>query len=92
MRYEFRIAGAMPDLTVREAFPELESVFVPNQTLLFGPVTDEAHLYGLLSRFQALGLHVMELRQLPDQEATERPRTPTEGARSGGTAWPARPR
>ncbi|MER7772519.1 hypothetical protein [Kitasatospora sp. NPDC096140] len=79
MRYEFRIAGAMPEVTVREAFPELESVFVPNQTLLFGPVTDEAHLYGLLGRFQALGLHVMELRQLPDQDALGRPRSRTPG-------------
>ncbi|MER7582780.1 hypothetical protein [Kitasatospora sp. NPDC097691] len=79
MRYEFRIAGAMPEVTVREAFPELESVFVPNQTLLFGPVTDEAHLYGLLSRFQALGLHVMELRQLPEQDVLGRPRHRTPG-------------
>ncbi|SOB85694.1 hypothetical protein [Streptomyces sp. 1331.2] len=73
MRYEFRIAGAMSGLTVREAFPELESVFLPDQTLLFGPVTDEAHLYGLLSRFQALGLHVMELRRLPEPEALRWP-------------------
>ncbi|MFJ8622695.1 hypothetical protein ACIRD3_07590 [Kitasatospora sp. NPDC093550] len=79
MRYEFRIAGAVPDVIVREAFPELESVFVPDQTLLFGPVTDEAHLYGLLSRFQALGLHVVELRQLPDLETFGRPRTRTPG-------------
>ncbi|MFD8749974.1 hypothetical protein ACFV0O_03150 [Kitasatospora sp. NPDC059577] len=79
MRYEFRIAGAMPDVTVREAFPELESVLVPDQTLLFGRVTDEAHLYGLLSRFQALGLHVVELRQLPEQEPADRPRSRTPG-------------
>ncbi|MFI1394305.1 hypothetical protein [Streptomyces sp. NPDC020681] len=65
MRYEFRITGRL-SLTVADAFPELEKVLAPQQTLLFGRVTDEAHLYGLLVRFQDLGLHVVEMRQLPD--------------------------
>ncbi|MDH6129920.1 hypothetical protein P3T39_006913 [Kitasatospora sp. GP82] len=38
----------------------------PEQTLLFGTVTDEAHLYGLLARFQSLGLRVLEMRKLPE--------------------------
>ncbi|WP_329569233.1 hypothetical protein [Kitasatospora sp. NBC_01266] len=66
MRYEIRVAGVMSDMTLREAFPELESFAMVNQTVLFGPVTDEAHLYGLLARFQSLGLRVVELRQLPE--------------------------
>ncbi len=65
MRYEIRIAGRMLEDTVRTAFPELSSCYIPDQTLLFGDVTDEAHLYGLLNRFQSLGLRVTELRQLP---------------------------
>ena len=51
------------------AFPELESLAVPPQTILYGPLTDEAHLYGLLARFQSLGLRVVELRQLPERPA-----------------------
>lgn len=39
---------------------------VSGQTLLYGPVVDEAHLYGLLARFRSLGLRVVEMRQLPD--------------------------
>ncbi|MEV5282574.1 hypothetical protein [Streptomyces sp. NPDC051994] len=65
MRYEIRVDGQMSDL-LTEAFPELESFVVPHQTVLFGRVTDEAHLYGLLARFQSLGLHVAEMRRLPE--------------------------
>jgi hypothetical protein len=65
MRYEIRVDGQMSD-TLTEAFPELESFVASPQTVLFGPVTDEAHLYGLLARFQSLGLHVVEMRRLPE--------------------------
>lgn len=66
MRYEIRIAGAILETTAREAFPELEPRVVPAQTILCGQVVDEAHLYGLLVRFQELGLRVTELRQVPE--------------------------
>ncbi|WP_328675365.1 hypothetical protein OG905_21490 [Streptomyces sp. NBC_00322] len=65
MRYEFRVTGRL-SRPIAEAFPELEEVAAAPQTLLFGPVTDEAHLYGLLMRFQDLGLHMVEMRRLPD--------------------------
>ncbi|MFD4935051.1 hypothetical protein [Streptomyces virginiae] len=64
MRYEFRISGAVPD-TLAASFPELARILVPEQTLLFGSVADEAHLYGVLTRFQSLGLRVLEMRRLP---------------------------
>jgi hypothetical protein len=35
------------------------------QTVLYGFVVDEAQLYGLLARCQSLGLHVLEMRQVP---------------------------
>ncbi|MFD4138688.1 hypothetical protein OHS70_02095 [Streptomyces sp. NBC_00390] len=65
MRYEFRITGRL-SAVVGDAFPELEKESVPEQTLLFGNVTDDAHLYGLLVRFQDLGLPVLEMRRLPE--------------------------
>jgi hypothetical protein len=65
MRYEFRVTGHVsPPLA--EAFPELERVLASQQTLFIGTVIDEAHLYGLLNRFQDLGLRVDEMRRLPD--------------------------
>ena len=64
MRYEFRVTGRLSP-AVSESFPELEPVPASDETVLTGSVTDEAHLYGLLNRFQDLGLHLLELRRLP---------------------------
>ncbi|MDT0387891.1 hypothetical protein [Streptomyces sp. DSM 41921] len=65
MRYEIRVEGQMSE-TLAKVFPELDHVMMAGQTVLFGPVVDEAHLYGLLSRFQSLGLRVVEMRRLPE--------------------------
>lgn len=65
MRYEFRVTGRV-SASLAEAFPELERLLVPQQTLFLGAVTDEAHLYGLLVRFQDLGLRIEEMRRLPE--------------------------
>jgi hypothetical protein len=64
MRYEFRISGSLSD-TMAGAFPELRRRPPALETVLTGPVTDRAHLYGLLMRFEELGLHVVEMRRLP---------------------------
>ncbi|NUL01984.1 hypothetical protein HRW07_01705 [Streptomyces lunaelactis] len=64
MRYEFRIAGVVSD-ALAEAFPELDRVTAPEETLFLGTVIDEAHMYGLLNRFQSLGLRVLEMRRMP---------------------------
>jgi hypothetical protein len=65
MRYEIRVEGHLSE-TLAKVFPELDHVLMSSQTVLYGPVVDDAHLYGLLARFQSLGLRVLEIRQLPD--------------------------
>ncbi|MCX4759481.1 hypothetical protein OG562_00425 [Streptomyces sp. NBC_01275] len=65
MRYEIRVDGCMSE-TLARAFPELDHVVMSGQTVLFGPVVDEAHLYGLLARCRSLGLRVLEMRQPPE--------------------------
>ncbi|WP_416983752.1 hypothetical protein [Streptomyces sp. T028] len=65
MRYEIRVDGQLSE-TLAKVFPELDHVVMSGQTVLFGHVVDEAHLYGLLARCQSLGLHVLEMRQMPD--------------------------
>ncbi|GAA2252983.1 hypothetical protein GCM10010145_20920 [Streptomyces ruber] len=65
MRYEIRIDGHLSE-RLAKAFPELDHVVMSDQTLLFGQIIDEAHLYGLLARFQSLGLLVVEMRRLPE--------------------------
>ncbi|MEU6587828.1 hypothetical protein ABZ923_01080 [Streptomyces sp. NPDC046881] len=64
MRYEIRVEGEMTE-TLAKAFPELDHVVMSGQTILYGPVVEEAHLYGLLARCQSLGLRVLEMRQTP---------------------------
>ncbi|WP_328492220.1 hypothetical protein OHS59_05265 [Streptomyces sp. NBC_00414] len=65
MRYEIRVDGNMSE-TMVGSFPELDHVVMSGQTVLFGPVIDEAHLFGLLARCRSLGLRVLEMRQLPE--------------------------
>ncbi|MET7377383.1 hypothetical protein ABZT08_00895 [Streptomyces sp. NPDC005526] len=68
MRYEIRVAGHISE-TLAEAFPELEHVVMSGQTVLFGAVVDDAHLYGLLARCRSLGLRLLEMRRLPEWTA-----------------------
>ncbi|MFD7402097.1 hypothetical protein ACFV7R_05365 [Streptomyces sp. NPDC059866] len=65
MRYEIRIDGNMSEVLAK-VFPELDHVVMSGQTILYGPVVDEAHLYGLLARCQSLGLRIVEMRQVPE--------------------------
>ncbi len=66
MRYEFLVSGQVSD-TVGAAFPELRRTVGPaGGTSFFGTVEDAAHLRGILDRFQALGITVLEMRRLPD--------------------------
>jgi hypothetical protein len=66
VRYEFLMSGTVSD-TVLSAFPELSAGKGPaGGTVLFGAVYDDAHLHGLLARFQAFGLTLLEMRRLPD--------------------------
>jgi hypothetical protein len=64
--YEIRIRGRLNDLLMA-AFEGLDATVEPLETtLLHGPVADQAALYELLDRIQALGLELIEVRRLPD--------------------------
>ena len=71
--YEIRIRGRLSD-AVAAAFEGLSATVEPVETVLHGPVRDQAALYGLLDRIQSLGLELLEVRRLPeapgDQEGT----------------------
>ncbi len=62
-RYEFRVQGRLSEDTAGE-FDELEVVSASPETVLHGEVVDDAHLHGILARFQALGLHVVSMREV----------------------------
>ena len=50
------------------AFEGMHASVEPVETVL-RPVEDQAALYGLLDRIQALGLELVEVRRLPDPPA-----------------------
>ena len=62
--YEIRIKGRLSD-SVLAGFEGLRATVQPVETVLYGPVQDQAALYGLLDRIQSLGLELVEVRQLP---------------------------
>jgi hypothetical protein len=64
-RYEIRIRGRV-SAAVLETFGAMESDVEPVETILHGPVRDQAELHGLLHRLQSLGLELIEVRRLPD--------------------------
>jgi hypothetical protein len=64
-RYEFRVTGHLSART-RGAFPDMVVADVPPESIVVGQVVDEAHLHGVLARFQDLGLHVVSLHEVPD--------------------------
>jgi hypothetical protein len=62
--YQIRIRGRLGKLTLR-AFPALRAQAQGGDTLLTGPLADQAALYGVLSQIEALRLELLEVRRLP---------------------------
>jgi hypothetical protein len=63
-RYEIRVRGRV-SAAVLDTFHAMESEVEPVETILHGPVRDQAELHGLLHRLQSLGLELIEVRRLP---------------------------
>ena len=61
--YKVRIKGRL-GATALSAFPTMESEVRGRETLLTGPLEDRSALYGLLAQIEALGLELIELRQV----------------------------
>jgi len=71
--YEIRVKGRLTDslMAVFEGMQASVEPVEPVETVIHGPVQDQAALYGLLDRIQALGLELVEVRRLPDPPAEE---------------------
>jgi hypothetical protein len=70
-QYEFRVSGRLSDRT-RDAvgdFSEMRIVPAPPETILYGKVTDQAHLHGILTFLESLGLQIVSVHQLPEQNS-----------------------
>ena len=51
--------------TLRGAFPALQAEASGADTVLTGPLSDRAALYGVLAVIESLGLELLEVRRLP---------------------------
>jgi hypothetical protein len=70
--YEIRIRGRLGE-SLLAAFEGLAATVAPVETVLHGPVLDQAALYGLLDRIQTLGLELVEVRRLADKPPEPEP-------------------
>ena len=65
--YEIRIAGVLPSEALLD-FDRLTASVEPVETVLHGPIRDQAALNGLLARLEAFGVQVLEIRRLHGQD------------------------
>jgi hypothetical protein len=60
--YEIRVRGLLDGMLLG-AFPDLRAQAQGTETVLTGPLADQAALYGLLAQIEALGLELLEVRR-----------------------------
>ena len=68
--YEIRVAGVLPPEALLD-FDRLTASVEPVETVLHGPLRDQAALRGLLARFEAFGIQLQEVRRLFTVEPVE---------------------
>lgn len=65
MHCQFRVRGRLSK-TLLTAFPELRAQNLGSETLLAGQLPDQAALFGVLDRIEALGLELLEVLRTDD--------------------------
>ena len=85
-RYEIRVRGRL-SRTLMAEFEELqlETAIEPIETILHGPVQDQAALHGLLRRVEALGLELVEVRRFPPESDDAVTRDPSNSSQSNSS-------
>ena len=61
--YEIRVAGTLPPEALLD-FERLTASVEPVETVVHGPLRDQAALNGLLARLETFGVKVLEIRRL----------------------------
>ena len=62
--YSIRIRGRLGD-TALSAFPSMACELKDSETVLTGLLEDRSALFGVLAQIEALGLELLEVRQIP---------------------------
>ena len=68
-QYEFRVRGRLSERAQHAVgdFSEMRIVPAPPETMLYGTVTDQAHLHGILAFLDNLGLQIVSVHQMPSE-------------------------
>jgi hypothetical protein len=61
------VSGVLPPEALLD-FDRLTASVEPVETVLHGPIRDQAALNGLLARLEAFGVQVLEIRRLHGQD------------------------
>jgi hypothetical protein len=61
--YEIRVAGVLPAEALLD-FDRLTASVEPVETVVHGPLPDQAALQGFLARLETFGVQVLEVRRL----------------------------
>jgi len=62
--YAIRIKGRL-GATALSAFPSMVSELKAGETMLIGLLEDRSAVFGVLAQIEALGLELLEVRQIP---------------------------
>ncbi|MFL6010899.1 MAG: hypothetical protein ACJ74A_06835 [Gaiellaceae bacterium] len=62
-RYEFRVRGRLAERLL-SSFDGFDAEIQPVETILSGPVADQAALHGVLEQIESLGLELVEVKQV----------------------------
>ncbi len=65
--YEIRVVGVLPAEALLD-FGRLTASVEPVETVVHGPIPDQAALQGLLARLETFGVQVVEVRRLHDKD------------------------
>lgn len=63
--YEIRVTGTLPPEALLD-FERLTASVHQVETVVHGPLQDQAALHGLLARLQTFGVQILEVRRLQD--------------------------
>ena len=65
--YEIRVAGTLPPEALLD-FEPLSASVQRVETVVHGPLQDQAALYGLLARLETFGVQVLEVRRMQGEK------------------------
>jgi hypothetical protein len=65
--YEIRVTGVLPPEALLD-FDRLTGSVEPVETVVHGPLQDQAALNGLLARLETFGVQVIEVRRLHEKD------------------------